>query len=214
MSWLTYLIPRVVHKTRSRYNRDIRVVEESGKYKLLVNGSSESGEFIRRLWESAFIALGVLKVHTSVKRILVLGVAGGTVIHMLRNLYPRAAVVGVDIDKTMIEIGKTYFGLNTMKSLRIVCDDAKHFVETYKGTPFDCIVVDIFIGSDVPSFLEHINFHTHIRHILTAHGYLLVNYAFRTGAEDRSSAIRTALESVYPDARLHTTRYNRFFLAK
>ena len=30
MHWLTYIFPRTVLKTSSQYNRDIRVVEESG----------------------------------------------------------------------------------------------------------------------------------------------------------------------------------------
>lgn len=214
MNWLTYIIPRLVFRTKSPYNRDIRVIEESGKNKLLVNGSSESGEFVRRLWSSAFLALGVGETHTKVSRILVLGVAGGTVIHMLRRLYPQAAVVGVDIDKTMIGIGKKFFGLGTVHSLKLVCDDAKHYVKMYKGDPFDCIVADVFIGSDSPSFLERADFHTQIKRMLTRHGYLLVNYAFRIGAEDVSLELRTALSALYPVVRQHTTRYNRFFLAK
>ncbi len=120
----------------------------------------------------------------------------------------------MDIDETMIGIGKTYFGLGSMKSLTLICDDAQHFIKTYTGASFDCIVTDVFIGSDVPSFLILADFQKHMRKMLTSNGYILVNYAFRTGAKDVSSQIHAALEVLYMDVRQHTTRYNRFFLAK
>jgi len=88
MSVLSYIVPRVIYKTGSRYNRKIWVVEEAGKNKLLVNGARESGPYIEGLWR---YALRELLVDSSrlVQNILVLGVAGGTVIHLLHALYPE-----------------------------------------------------------------------------------------------------------------------------
>jgi len=212
MHWLNYIIPRLVYKTQSSYNHDICVYEEAGKYKLLVNGSRESGEFIKRMWSDALLALHMRK-QDSIKRILVLGVAGGTVIHLLHDMYPNAVIVGVDIDDVMIGIGKKYFGLEEMKSLICITDDAKHYVQEYIGKNFDCIVVDVFIGSDVPSFVQQKAFHKHIHHMLHSHGSVLINYAFKTGAEDVSADIHLLLASIYSNVFIHRTQYNRFFLA-
>lgn len=213
MNWLTYLIPRTVYKTTSRFNKDIRVVEESGKYKLLVNGSRESGPFIERLWGDALRMLHLTTV-SQMKRILVLGVAGGTVMRLLRERYPHAAITGVDIDDAMINIGKKYFGLNGMESFTCVVDDAKHYVSTYKGALFDCVVIDLFIGTDVPAFVQSQDFQKKIRHVMMPHGFTLINYAFSSGSKDRAADIHSALKSLYPTVRRHDTVYNRFFLAK
>lgn len=213
MHWFTYIIPRLVYKTHSVYNHDIRVYEEAEKYKLLVNGSRESGEFIKQLWKDALYGLHMC-TQDSMKRILVLGVAGGAVIHLLHDMYPDAVIVGVDIDDQMISIGKQYFGLEQMNSLTCVTDDAKHYAATYTGKHFDCIVVDVFIGTDVPSFVQQRAFQKHIHHMLYPHGRVLINYAYKTGAKDRSEDIHSLLASMYPEVFLHRTQYNRFFLAK
>ena len=76
MHWFTYIIPKTILKTGSSYNRDIRVVEESGEYKLLVNGSTETGPYIKKLLIYAFKKFNISK-EKNVNTILVLGVAGG-----------------------------------------------------------------------------------------------------------------------------------------
>ena len=62
------------------------------------------------------------------RRILVLGVAGGTIIRLLHDAYPTAEIIGVDIDRVMIELGKKYFGLKNIPKLTFIVDDAKDFV--------------------------------------------------------------------------------------
>src|SRR3989344_2102034 len=111
MTWFSYIFPQTILRTSSKYNDDIRVNEERGKLKLLVNGSRESGEYIEKLWKEAFAAFGFGGLGSVTPSILVLGVAGGTVIHLLRRMFPAAAITGVDIDDVMLDIGRTYFGL-------------------------------------------------------------------------------------------------------
>lgn len=127
MSLLSYLVPRTVLRFSTQYNSDVRVLEEQGAYKLLVRGSRQSGEYIKILWQTAFSNFGVFP-SPDVKNILVLGVAGGTVIHMLHAIYPDAQIEGVDIDEKMIEVGKKYFGLNHVANLTLKRADAKQFV--------------------------------------------------------------------------------------
>src|SRR3990167_7141257 len=103
MSWLSYFYPQTVGRFTSFYNKDIRVVEEQGRYKILVNGSRQSGPYIEMLWRKALSSFSITK-NLPVKRILVLGVAGGNLIHLLRKMYPSASIVGVDIDQVMIDI--------------------------------------------------------------------------------------------------------------
>src|SRR5687767_13543736 len=122
MRWLTYIIPRIVLDTSSPYNRHIRILEENGKYKLLVNGSRESGEYIKNLWLYAMKNLGITR-DLPMKKILVLGVAGGTVIHLFKEMYPEAVITGVEIDPVMITLGKKYFDLENVRHLTIIESD-------------------------------------------------------------------------------------------
>lgn len=210
MNWLSYIYPQTVFRTSSRYNRDIRINEENGKLKLLVNGARESGEYIKGLWVHAFSRFALPE---GVKHILVLGIAGGTVIQMFHNRYTRAKIVGVDIDQTMIDIGKRYFGLDTISNLRCICADAKEFVEQTNNR-FDVVVIDLFIGPDVPDFVISLPFQRKIRRMLTKNGRVVVNYLRQPGYEEKAIKIEELLGDIYGDVETVDRYNNRFFCAK
>jgi len=212
MHWLTYLVPRVVVKTGSPYNREIRVLMESGKYKLLVNGARESGAYIEGLWRTAFRSFAMTS-STGVKNILVFGIAGGTVIHLLAKLYPAAAITGVDIDAVMIGIGEKYFGLSKVPHLTCVCIDAQEYVKTYKGVGFDLVIIDVFIGPDIPDFVLSEDFQKKVRRMMRKNGSLVINYLREPGYEKKAMELSDLLGSIYTKVVSVDTHNNRFFLA-
>lgn len=213
MHWVSYFIPLTILKTGSRYNKDIRINEESGRFKLLVNGARESGAYIETLWKYAFGHLHVTRGRT-VNNILVLGVAGGTVIHMLRTLYPEATITGVDIDDVILDAGKKYFGLGTLPRFTAVCRDARKFVSAYKGVRFDRIVVDIYIGPDVPDFVLSEVFERKVAKLVTPGGCVLINYLRQAGYEEKVATLRHVLETIYTNVTSVDIYNNRFFLAQ
>lgn len=212
MNWLSYIFPQIIVKTSSPYNRDIRVLMESGKHKLLANGARESGAYIERLWRTAFRSFR-LTPSAGVKNILVFGIAGGTVIHMLARLYPAAAVTGVDIDAVMIDIGKSYFGLSGVHNLTCVCADAEVYAKTYKGAAFDLVIIDVFIGPDIPDFVLNADFQKKVRRMLRKDGSLVINYLREPGYEEKALELSGMLNSIYSKVVSTDTYNNRFFLA-
>ncbi|HLD24807.1 MAG TPA: fused MFS/spermidine synthase [Patescibacteria group bacterium] len=210
MNWLSYLSPQTVLRTSSRYNRDIRINEERGRQKLLVNGARESGEYIEGLWKFAFSRFHLPK---QAKNVLILGVAGGTVIRMLSQLYPKARITGVDIDEVMINIGKTYFGLNDISQATLVCDDAKNFITKTKER-FDAVIVDVFIGPDVPDFVLTEDFQKNVKNILSKTGGVMINYLRQPGYEEKATKLEHVLQNLYDEVRSVDRYNNRFFYAK
>lgn len=209
MSLLSFVFPRLVLRTSSPHNRDIRVLFEQGHYKLLVNGSRQSGEYIKELWQHALSEFGILP-SPDVKRILILGVAGGTVIHLLSRIYPHASIDAVDIDGTMIEIGKKYFGLDTVGNLRIVRADAGQFVaETAKQ--WDLIVIDLYIGASIPPFVADPKFLSRVRSGLSPHGQTLINYLYEFEYRKLSDLFFQKLTEIFSSARDTKIYNNRFF---
>lgn len=208
MTWLSYIFPKRVFRTSTKYNRDIRVLEENGKYKLLVNGSRQSGEYIRELWQRTLSVFGIIP-SPDVKTILVLGVAGGTVIHLLHAIYPDAVITGVDIDKTMIEIGKKYFGLDAVKSLTLVTDDAGSFIKQKKH--WDMIVIDVFVGASIPPFVGEDEFLSDVKNVLTPKGIILINYLYELEYKQLSELFAAKLQKRFSDVRDYKVYFNRFF---
>lgn len=213
MHWITYLFPRTVVKTSSQYNRDIRVVEEALTYKLLVNGATETGPYIRKLLLYAFKKFNISK-EKNVKTILVLGVAGGTIIHTLHNMYPQAQITGVDIDDVMIGLGKKYFGLNTISNLILIKADAKVYIQRRQKDTFDCIVIDLFIGREIPQFVKSIDFLHRVKKLLSPSGFVFINYLKELEFGLKPSGMTKALHTVFTNVRSVDCQYNRFFLAK
>jgi len=215
MNWVTYIIPRVVARYTSPYNRDIRVLEENGKYKILVNGSRQSGEYVRKLWQHAFCAFGIIP-SPDIQRILVLGVAGGTVLYLLRAMYPDAMIAGVEIDEKMLGIGKKYFGLDCVKGVTVTVDDAQTFLEkaVRHREHWDMILVDTHVGSEVPSFVSNERFLVLLRRALAPHGLVIVNYLRELKYQALSGHLRKKLKKIFGSVQETDIYFNRFFMVK
>lgn len=215
MSWTSYIVPRVIARYSSPYNHDIRILEEKGKYKLLVNGSRQSGEYVKKLWRHAFCSFGVIP-SLSIRRILVLGVAGGTVIHLLHAMYPDVVIDGVEIDTEMILIGKKYFGLGTIEGLRLIEGDAQKFLkkEVRSKKHWDMILVDTHVGPQVPDFVGNERFLTLLDHARAPRGMVIINYLRELQYLALSGELREKLKKLFGNVRETDIYFNRFFMVK
>ncbi len=212
MNWLSYLFPRTITRASSPYNRDIRVVMENGRKKLLVNGIQQSGPMIEGFWMYAFSHVELPEV-TRVQTILVLGVGGGSVIHMLHARYPGASLTGVDIDERIIAIGRKYFGLSGITPLKLVTSDASEYVQKDRKK-YDLIIVDLYIGRMIPEFESSEQFVRHLRARITPGGSVLFNFLHDGAFEQRSEGLYTILKKQFSRVSRADLPYNRFFLAR
>ena len=87
------------------------------------------------------------------RRILMLGTAAGSLLHFLRQHYPKCEITALDIDLEMIEEFKSR-GLLPAADARLsyVFDDASHYIEHCQQR-YDLILVDIFDGNQSPDWL-------------------------------------------------------------
>jgi spermidine synthase len=191
------------------------VLEEKGKYKLLVNGSRQSGEYILKLWQQALCQFGIIP-SPDLRNILVLGVAGGTVIHLLHALYPDALITGVDVDACMIDIGEKYFGLGDVNGLALTVSDAKKFVRdsAAKKKQWDMVIVDLFVGATIPAFVGEENFIRNVKRILKSKGMVLVNYLREREYSALSELLYGKLTKEFRSVKDCNLYFNRFFCCR
>ncbi len=209
---LSYLIPEKVAEFHSPYNHYIRINRESNRMKLLVNGSPQSGKYIEQLWNSAFKAFGVGHGGQA-KKILVLGVAGGTVIRMLHGFFSDAVITGVDIDPLMITIGKKYFGLDDVAGLRLIRSDANTFIQSTvkKNKQYDMVILDMSFGRVIPKFVTSPTFLRRIRSTLSSSGCVVINYLRELEYQKQSDKLMRTLQNIFLVVHDHTIFRNRFF---
>ena len=77
------------------------------------------------------------------KRVLVLGVGGGAVIHMLNRYVAPDAIVGVELSELHLQLARRYFGLD-YANVQLLQADAVRWMLEYEGPPFDLIIDDLY----------------------------------------------------------------------
>jgi spermidine synthase len=78
------------------------------------------------------------------RRILLLGLGGGSVARIARALAPDAEIVGIEFDAEVVRLSRAHLDLDAL-DLKIEIADAFAWLKTAKGR-FDAILEDIFIG--------------------------------------------------------------------
>ena len=121
--------------------------------------------------------------------ILILGVAGGSIIETLKNdLKFEGKITGVEIDPAAIEIANKYFGLDQFNNVEIIIDDAFEFVLKTKEK-YDLIVIDIFQDTTMPNFLFEDFFINRINFLLNVNGFILFNTMVLDYQDRRRNAV-------------------------
>ena len=98
-------------------------------------------------------------LSTPPKSILLLGLGGGTLVHLIRLFFPTAHMTCIELDKQHISIAKKWFKL-PKKNVTLIEGDAYEYMQNTKET-FDWIVDDVFQhingeperGTDITSLL-------------------------------------------------------------
>jgi spermidine synthase len=112
---------------------------------------------------------------TTMDHILVLGVAGGSVIKTLVDeIQFKGKITGVEIDPDIIAIANEYFNLNAIPNLELIIGDAFEFVLKTKNK-YDLIIIDVFQDTTMPNFLFENYFIDRIGLILNPNGFVLFN---------------------------------------
>lgn len=78
------------------------------------------------------------------RRVLLLGLAAGSVGRAVRALDPAAEIVGVELDREVVRLARRHFGLDGL-GIELVVGDALEFLRADRRR-FDLIVEDLFVG--------------------------------------------------------------------
>jgi spermidine synthase len=170
----SYLIPIKIYETKSSLSKSIEVTWTNGELVLDSENANYSYGSLQRILRLGLKNIGYEKI-VPMKHILVLGVAGGSVIKTLVDeIKYKGKITGVEIDPEIIKIANTYFKLDEIENLEIVIDDAFEFVLKTK-TKYDLIIIDIFQDTTMPNFLFETFFINRVCSLLKSHGFILFN---------------------------------------
>lgn len=182
---LSYLMPINIVKKKSNRSKTIEITWSNGEMVLDTQNTNYSYGSLQRILRYGLRTIGFDKV-IQMQSILVLGVAGGSVIKTLVDeIQCKAKITGVEIDNEMIDVANKYFNLSDIPNLEIVIDDAFEYVLKTNST-FDLIIIDVFEDTFMPNFLFESYFSKRVCNMLNNEGFIL----FNTMLLDKSQAER------------------------
>jgi spermidine synthase len=114
------------------------------------------------------------------ERVLVLGLGGGTLIHLINQNFPNAFVHSVELDPVMVEVAKKHFDLDSVPNHKVIVADALKVVvdpESFNISKFsfDVLIVDIYVGETYPDLGKSGNFISALKRLVKSDGLIIFN---------------------------------------
>jgi spermidine synthase len=171
---LSYFYPIKIHSEKSLLSKTLEITWANGDLVLDSQNTNYSYGSLQRILKLGLKNIGFVKIK-KMNHILVLGVAGGSVIKTLvDDIHYKGKITGVEIDSEIIKIANHYFKLDEIPQLEIVIDDAFEFVLKTKDK-YDLIIIDVFQDTTMPNFLFESFFLNRICFLLKSKGSILFN---------------------------------------
>ena len=172
--YFSYLIPIKIFKKKSARSKMIEVTWANGELVLDSENTNYSYGSLQRILRYGLRNIGY-KAILNMDHILLLGVAGGSVVKTLVDeIEYKGKITGVEIDSEMIQIANEYFNLNQIKQLEVIIDDAFEFVLKTKHQ-YNLIIIDVFEDTKMPNFLFERFFSERVCSLLKDQGFVLFN---------------------------------------
>jgi spermidine synthase len=122
------------------------------------------------------------------RKILMLGLGGGSISTYLGRFMPEPAITTVEIDPGVITAAKTYFGLRETERMRYRAGDGRVFLSR-NDELYDLILLDAYRGGYVPFHLLTREFYTLVKQRLTPGGAAAFNV--HDGSKLYASTVKT-----------------------
>lgn len=173
----------------SPLNGELKVISDP-QYGVYISGGGldQSGRAVEIIWTETVKEIAKLK--QDIGNVLILGLGGGSVAKLIRQKWPKAEIIGVDMDPVIVELGKKYMGLGDL-GVDIHIKDAYDYVsdlviaseaqqssdpknkiassQTSRNDIYDLICVDTYVGDQFPEKFESRKFLENVKKLLTGH---------------------------------------------
>jgi spermidine synthase len=129
------------------------------------------------------------------KRILMLGLGGGTLPMALDEVLPDAHQDVIEIDPAVTRVARDFFGFAPSERVRVIAEDGRVFVKraVQKGERYDLVMLDAFNGDYIPEHLMTREFLREVRSLLTEGGVLAANTFTTSTLYDHESVTYSAV---------------------
>ena len=174
----------ILHRERSLY-RNLMVTERGNERCLVfpVGGEGRRQTCMdvtqpeKMILPYAPMAMVGLLVNPAPKRILIIGLGGGTLPTALRKLLPEADIDIAELDQAVVKAAKDYFNFTEDERMRATVQDGRVFIKraALARKRYDYIFLDAFDGDYIPEHLMTKEFLEEASALLSFSGVLAAN---------------------------------------
>jgi spermidine synthase len=174
----------VLHTEKSLY-RNVTVTEQDGercmKFSRFYQRSRQSCIFLNDRSKLVFaytkMMLASLYLAPNPKRVLVIGLGGGTLPGALQRLYPDIDMDVVEVDAAVIRVAQKYFDFRPGPNVHVIEEDGRVFVKRAgrSGAKYDLVLLDAFDHEYIPEHMLTREFLQEVKAVMQPDGVLAAN---------------------------------------
>ncbi|HEV2461698.1 MAG TPA: fused MFS/spermidine synthase [Ktedonobacterales bacterium] len=131
-----------------------------------------------------------------VRRVAIIGLAGGTIARQFTAVYGPVPIDGVEIDPAIVQVGRRYFGM-TERNLNVFTADGRTFMRVTRQR-YDVVAIDAFQQPYIPFQLTTKEFFQEIRAHLSPTGVVCLNTGHTRTDFRLVQAFVNTLSQVFP----------------
>ena len=137
------------------------------------------------------------------KKVLIVGLGGGSMVHFLNHYDPKVMTDVVEIDPAIVKVAEKYFKVRSEDNVNIITSDGFEYLKKTEKT-YDVVYMDAFLKptdetdeTGVPLRLKTIRFYKEIQSKLSPDGLVVFNINPNSGIDDDVKNIRDAFPQTY-----------------
>jgi spermidine synthase len=174
----------VVHQERSLYrnilvedNNDLRCLKFNVKSNKTQQSCFLKSQPEKLVFNYTKLLMASLLLNDNPKRILIVGLGGGTMSNTLAQLYPESQIDNIEIDPAVITVARDYFDFLESDKIKTYTQDGRIFIKRalLKKQTYDWIILDAFNGDYIPEHLMTKEFLQEAKALLSENGILSSN---------------------------------------
>jgi spermidine synthase len=208
----------VLHTERSLY-RQIVVYEDDGQRCMRFTRQGSARQSCMTLADPRRITfdylrmmLGALYVAPEPRRILVIGLGGGTLVDALQRVLPQSEIDAVEIDSAVVRVAQRYFAFQPGPRVQVHEQDGRVFVKRAlrSGRKYDLVMLDAYDHEYIPEHLLTQEFLREVQGVLAPDGVVAANTFSSSRLYDHESATYASVFGPF----FNLKRSNRVIIAR
>lgn len=169
----SYIYPVVIEKCTGKYTPFLEVNLFNGRLTLDTDKVNYSYGSLYKIFDQSFHQFNLKE--RNIRHALILGFGAGSVASLLSEKYCKdCEITGIEIDSVVIDIAKRYFDISRFRKLKLICEDAYKYIQ-HHPKQFDLIIIDLYIGDQVPEHFHKKEFLKQLELLLLYDGILFFN---------------------------------------